>query len=557
MKNVLILMLALPLLVLTVSCEKGVAADGDNLHGDVAGERLRGEIVLGDRLENPYTTVNMRKAYSSLYPTKSSRDAVETTHLYVRFLPADADELGSLHDMGLVLYDYPLDYEILVDGDYYHDPAIAEGDITWQYSVVEKDFVFPRIRYEVLDECCISESDYITRASDVDFDALEREAFRITGNEGLLEDATKAAKHIPEGRLTVSDPDFNNGQKAGVAGIRVVANVFVKIAKGYTDADGYFKLNKGFSASKIRYRAVFENERGFDIGFNFVLVPASVASLGKHSSEWMEVHFDRNEDPLAWRRAIVNNAMYEYWSDCVKDAAVSAPPEDLRIWIMDSMTDDYTLMLHQGAVWDGSFLDDKFPAIVRILKLFMPDILIGAGDFKYASDLYRDVYHEAAHASHFSQAGKAYWNNYAASMAANAITGNDRFGTGESELDGYSGIAEMWAYYYGSRYYNRRYDADGVFGSDCWFKPQALEALEQEGISPSSIFSMFTSELHSIKSLSEEIRNKYGNDCADCFDVYFGFKSFKDGFKIRGDDDKSGEKLPVGKYPPRPHLSVK
>ena len=52
-------------------------------------------IVLGEKLDNPYTTENMRDAYASLYPTRSRYD-VETSHLYVRFLPADEDELEQL-----------------------------------------------------------------------------------------------------------------------------------------------------------------------------------------------------------------------------------------------------------------------------------------------------------------------------------------------------------------------------------------------------------------------------------------------------------------------------
>ena len=49
-------------------------------------------IVLGDHLENPYTTVNMRRALKSLYPTKADRVDLKTTDLYVRFLPADDAE---------------------------------------------------------------------------------------------------------------------------------------------------------------------------------------------------------------------------------------------------------------------------------------------------------------------------------------------------------------------------------------------------------------------------------------------------------------------------------
>ena len=103
------------------------------------------KIVLGDRLENPYKTENITKALQSLYPTKADRVDVRTTNLYVRFLPADDAEYRRLEAMGLVLVDHPLDYDIVVDGDWYHDPAVPDEDVTWQYAVVPHDFVFPDI----------------------------------------------------------------------------------------------------------------------------------------------------------------------------------------------------------------------------------------------------------------------------------------------------------------------------------------------------------------------------------------------------------------------------
>ena len=66
-------------------------------------------IVLGDRLENPYTTENVTKALNSLYPTRAGRVEVEATDLYVRFLPADKEECTLLESLGLELVDHPLD----------------------------------------------------------------------------------------------------------------------------------------------------------------------------------------------------------------------------------------------------------------------------------------------------------------------------------------------------------------------------------------------------------------------------------------------------------------
>lgn len=548
MKNRLILLLALPLIVLT-ACERELAADLDAGSGDDAlsvPEQLHGKIVLGKRLENPYSTENMQAAYSSLYSTRSSRDVVSTTHLYVRFLPENEADFRLLESRGLVLFDYPLDYEILVDGDYYTDPELPEGSITWQYSVVEKNFDFPDMRYEIIEECCLDEGDAITRSDGVDFAMLEREAFRLTGNGGMLGDETKAARNVPQGRLTVSDANYNAGEGSGVAGVKVVANSFVKVAKGYTDGTGHFKLNKSFSSSKVKYRIVFENERGFALGFNFILVPASVSSLGKQSSEGIDMNFTFGNDRTTWRRCIVNNVLYEYFDMCGDGTSgILPPPSGLRLWMMDSMTDDYTLMLHHGAVWDDSFISEKFPKVMSILKSFLPDVLLGTGDCDSAFDLYREVYHEAAHASHYAVVGNTYWNQYALATAINGVTGKGLYGTGGRSSDGYIGLTEMWAYYYGSYLFDKRYRMGLTPGEEYWFKPQMLRALEDAGLSPEEIFALFDGETVSLEKLGERIEELYGSGYKDCFDKFFGNPQ-DDSPDDSGSSDDNSDDVPDG-----------
>ena len=119
-------------------------------------------IVLGGQLEDPYSVENMNLAFAAIHPTKAGRVVLEATHHYVRFLPLDGAQYETLERAGLQLVDHPLDYEIVREGDYYHDPEVPEGQITWQYTVVPKDFVFPQgIRHEVLDDCYIPSSNFL------------------------------------------------------------------------------------------------------------------------------------------------------------------------------------------------------------------------------------------------------------------------------------------------------------------------------------------------------------------------------------------------------------
>ena len=162
------------------SLEKGAFGTADSVPHDM--------IVFGDKLEDPYSVDNVIEALSSLYPTKAGRVDIKPTDIYVRFLPEDEEEYDRLVSLGILLIDHPIDYQVVREGDYYHDPSLEEDRITWQYAVVKPDFEFPEgISHEVLDQCYISDHDPVTRSEGIDWAAVEREAFRLTGNAGMLQ----------------------------------------------------------------------------------------------------------------------------------------------------------------------------------------------------------------------------------------------------------------------------------------------------------------------------------------------------------------------------------
>ena len=104
------------------------------------------DVVLGNKLENPYSVTNMRKALNNLKKTTktlakttSNLDInIEAIQLYVKFIPKNEEELSMLKkDTTLVLYSYPLDYEIIEGTGYYRDPEVPEGQPTYQYCAIE------------------------------------------------------------------------------------------------------------------------------------------------------------------------------------------------------------------------------------------------------------------------------------------------------------------------------------------------------------------------------------------------------------------------------------
>ena len=489
----------LPALLAASCVGRGLDVPGGEV--DAEGMRIQhGMIVLGEQLEDPYSVENMTKALAAVYPTKADRVVLPATHLYVRFLPESDAQFRTLEQMGLQLLDHPMDYQILREGDYYHDPEVDEDRITWQYAVVEKDFVFPAgIRHELLDECYIPGEQPASKSDGVDWAAVEREAFRLTGNADLLPEAgSKAAagtSGTPRGRITIVDSV--RGVPEGVKGVRVSCNCFVKFASAFTDENGNYEMDKSFT-SNPRYRLVFKNTAGFSIGFNLLLVPASVSTLGKHEVEGLDYEVTEESDRLLFLRCAVNNAGYDYYRWCKADTPqVKTPPANLCIWIFSGLRASSTVMMHQGVLVDGSKLTEWLGEYASLIKIFLPDLTLGLKDSPRYAEVYAETIHELAHASHFMLAGKDYWDKYARFILTSYVTsGFVTYGVGTEEDHGLCEVGEMWAYYLQTSLYRERYgDTGRTFGLSYWFHPQILLQLEDRGLTARKIFQVLDDDV--------------------------------------------------------------
>jgi len=496
--------LMLPALVLA-SCSKEAGSPVEILP-ESTGERqetiAHGSIALGDKLENPYSVRNVSAALASVYPTRADVQ-VPANARYVRFLPKDMEEYSILEGLGLDLFDHPLDYQILQDGDYYHDPSIPEGEITWQYAVVPVDFSFPEtVRHEVIEDCFIPEEGMETKGfADVDWNAVERKAFEVSGNGKLLVPETRS-KAKPSGRISIMDDKL--GKAVGISCVKMVANVFVKVSTVYTDADGKYSFPAKFSA-KPRYSICFQNKLGFTIGLNLILVPASVSTLGKDDPDGIDVTVDSKSDNTLFRRCAVNNAAYDYFQQCTS-WGITQPPKNTRFWILNILRPSCTLMMHHGAILDTKLVSNYLGMYKAIVRVFAPDIVIGSkGKNGKYSELYTCAIHELAHSSHFEKVGNGYWNKFATYILTSYLVYGSCYGTGNGDDAGYCAVGEMWAYHVENMVYESRYGVNPHFGSSYWFKPSILDVLEDGGVTRSEIFSALTSEVTDVDALKKEL----------------------------------------------------
>jgi len=183
---------------------------------DLNTQQSEGQIVLGERLDDPYALKNMKKAYDNLKISTLNTPNIEinANNIYIRFLPKNDDEWWVLKsDTTILLFDFPLDYEIEETGTYYHDPSLPENAITWQYCVLPIGYQLPDIEHEIIYEVFIPKDDDLKSSSILGqfLLDLEEESYRLTDNLPESYDTEKRTKGLlpskwtPRGTVKVWD----------------------------------------------------------------------------------------------------------------------------------------------------------------------------------------------------------------------------------------------------------------------------------------------------------------------------------------------------------------
>jgi hypothetical protein len=358
-------------------------------------------IELGNKKNNPFTVENMQAALDTLraHPDSlsgcmkapsTSLDDIEitTTDLYVRFLPQDSTQYKQLkNDTTLTLFDFPLDYEIKQDGDYYKDPTLT-GNYTWLYTRVPVGYQPPAgITYEVLANLFIMEnspyyseekmssvgamkakSEFATNRNEA-LKTIKAIAFFITGNPygdikstqtpsfsptGLMRVA-KSVKHkflwwswtttdyYPSGTIKVQGyhqmnssagvTNYSTSTDVPLKGVKIQLWSWFKWVSAYTNENGYYESDTSFDLDPQHY-IYFTGRNGNNswdldrVWFWGVCMWVQKYSLGAHSRDNYDATICNNSD--AWDACLTNNAFYEYMTICDKEG-MSRPPAHLQV----------------------------------------------------------------------------------------------------------------------------------------------------------------------------------------------------------------------------------
>lgn len=370
---------------------------------------MQGMTKLGKQLENPYSVSNMKKALESLKLSNSNRRIsgenveITRTHLYIRFKPKNEEELAILKsDSTLVLYDYPLDYEIEETGSFYHDPEVPINQPTYQYCAVKVNQILPQgVDYELLAELFIPDEDsdetnISVRSASNDWtgalaDTLVNEALRITGNLHEEDEnntsVRRRRKWRPAGTIRVWDDNLSNW--VGVEGVEVRARRWFTTHRGIANSSGYYSCNGRFRRN-ANYSIVWERHN-FEIRKSWL-------GRAKYGGPKKRGNWDLNIKGGGQEfYATIFRAAHHYYYKNIK--GLRRPPQN-RFWKTQLKIRAYNKSNNDT---NGSHCAScRFLGIGSPVKIYNPQ--------RDSEDIYGTVIHELAHASHWSMDRYSYRN---------------------------------------------------------------------------------------------------------------------------------------------------
>ncbi len=550
--------------IMVYSCQKddlNTPVPKKNLGEELASES-DGQIILGEKLENPYSVKNMRLALKSLkekqkksskrYAAKTLNDDldIQTTDYYVRFWVEDDEQKSLLLADSLNLSIIPLDVEIEQEGNYFIDENTEIEQAQWLYTSVVKDYQFhSEVAYEKIEDLFLIEPSEPEEIDGDDYEDetttttvagkssisksflydLEDEALKLTGNytEPENEDyssknnlSARRSKRRPEGYINVRNTE--TGIDDPVVGVKVKTRRWFKWAKGYTNSQGYYKVNRGYRRD-VHYTVVFKNTRGFKIWPSTISISSARYRAGKHSKYGHSITFSTNS--VGWRWATVNNATVKYFDYCTQ-FGIDKPHSNLRIVANGKSGGGAAPMLRSTWGYVGFTTNSKLITFLSkanvltfsanllwiVTKFVLPDIIIKANSSQGTDGVFETTFHELGHASHFKKVGSGYWVKYINYIVTYGNS-NNPYGDGHGKNAGVCGIGEMWGNYFGYVCSKAEFGYSYLNKGEDWYNPGFMLDVDNiPDITTSEIFSCLNSNTDTFTKLISQLKTKTVNN---------------------------------------------
>jgi hypothetical protein len=343
---------------------------------------------LGRKLENPYTVKNMQKALNNLLgKSKGSNDSILPSHLYVKFIPLNEEELDRLDSLRYIS-EYPLDYEVIEGESSYRDPEVPEDQPTFQYTSVKIGDPLPDVNFEIIEELYIPEEDpNFGGKGKITAEQLVTEALMITNN--LNDNEVTNSKWRPSGTIRVYDDigsrdEYGNflGNYIPLKGVKVEARRWFTVHTGFTDDNGYYSCDGTFSL-RANYKIVWERAY-YDIREG--TFGQAIYNGPKKDGSWNLDIGSSSDTNKSMRYATIHRAAYRYHYDDIGGLRRPSVPSKLKIC--------YFHETGTGVNWGN------------ISGGIIPNILIygkkSSNVFHSTNQLFSTTIHELGHASHIN-----------------------------------------------------------------------------------------------------------------------------------------------------------
>lgn len=463
--------------------------------------------ILDTIRHDPYDLDIMDSAYSILLRKLPELEIPrpKPTHTYFRVLPEDQNQLDSLlSDTSICYSDVPFEREILNpdSGTYFQDPECLD-EYTWLYAVIPYDKHLPETRnVEVVHYCYIPEYDTDTATSDAN-ELLEYIAYLITDNlsyysaseisnyEQRLSQpsshraprrASGSARHYVSGQINVENVQgLPNTSENPLRYARVKLHVFTKVDYLNLTYGGTFSSDKRFIQNP-HMCIIFKNTLTDDEIWGGWHWRSSARKTWRERVPRKGISITIPHSDISWRWATVNNAVVAKYDI---DSHYNIPsPAGLRIWVISNSENSNwagstPLLNFASTAWHSlastvqhsPLIIVGSPTISGIISTICslsptltfaftttvsaamftrkPDVFIFArtGDDD-TEDIYKLIFHELGHASHYMQAGDEYWTKY-----ISYIVTNKGYGKPSDPYAEYCGVGEALADYMEDYYF--------------------------------------------------------------------------------------------------------
>ncbi|MDF2159184.1 hypothetical protein P2G54_15080 [Algoriphagus sp. CAU 1675] len=303
----------------------------------------------------------------------------------------------------------------------------------------------------------------------------------LSGNKDEILDPTEVKARInttntAAGTIKIRDNSINVDVPLG--GLLVKTRRWFKLRRALTRSNGQYSISVNYRKKAIvsvHFTDGSKKIRGLNNLWKFWQFAIPVKkTLGEFSTAELEnvsYTFPYNSDPNSNAAAqwVAGHTWNTIRGASLKNGqfGINYATDALNIWISSRITSSASAPMLR-TLFNTSLISSGIDffllgtsgsmgvAAKQILQNLLPDITLRYGDSetqtRSAAQITETIYHEMAHATHYTLVGNGYWTDY-----ISYIISNGGYGTKNSIGSGRIAIAEAWGAYigglYGSMYY--------------------------------------------------------------------------------------------------------